>query len=64
MLLFAAGRGELCTVAQIIGGGFSAGEGKLKVTPGWRARRAAHFLSALGMKLRTVAASGAQARLL
>lgn len=34
MLLFAAGRGELCTVAQIIGGGFSAGEGKLKVTPG------------------------------
>lgn len=55
-------REALCTVAQIIGGGFSAGEGKLKVTPGWRARRVAHFLSALGPKLRTAAASVAQAR--
>lgn len=61
MPLFAAGREELCTLAQIIGGGFSAGEGQLKATPGWRARRVAHFLSALGLKLRTVAASGAQA---
>lgn len=61
MPLFAAGREELCTLAQIIGGGFSAGEGQLKATPGWRARRVAHFLSALGLKLRTDAASGAQA---
>lgn len=52
MPLFAAGREELCTAAQIIGGGFSAGEGKLKVTPGWRARRDAHFLSALGLQER------------
>lgn len=27
---------SVCAVAQIIGGGFSAGEGKLKVTPGWK----------------------------
>lgn len=60
MPLFAAGRVELCTVAQIMGGGFSAGGGKRKVTPGWRARRAAHFLSALGLKLQTVEASRAQ----
>lgn len=37
----------MCSVAQIIGGGFSAGEGKLKVTPGWKARHEAVFLSAL-----------------
>lgn len=39
MPLFAAGRVALCATAQIMGGGSSAGEGKLKVTPGWRARR-------------------------
>lgn len=58
MPLFAA----LCGAAQITGGGCSAGEGKLKVTPGWRARRGARFLSAL--TLPTVPASGAGARAL
>lgn len=33
----------VCAVAQIIGGGFSAGEGKLRLTPGRRARRDASF---------------------
>ena len=40
----------MCAAAQIIGGGFSAGEGKLKVTPGWKARHDAFFLSALLLK--------------
>lgn len=61
MPLFAAGRGALCGTAQIMGGGFSAGESKLKVTPGRRARRVARFLSALGLKLPTVTASRRQA---
>ncbi len=47
----------MCAVAQIIGGGFSAGEGKLKVTPGWKARRDAFFLSALQLKLQTLYSS-------
>lgn len=33
----------VCALAQIIGGGFSAGEGKLRLTPGRRARRDASF---------------------
>lgn len=61
MPLFAAGRGALCGTAQIMGGGFSAGEGKLKVTPGRRARRDARFLPALGLKPPTVTAPGRQA---
>lgn len=44
----------MCAVAQIIGGGFSAGEGKPKVTPGWKARHDAFFLSALQLKLQTL----------
>lgn len=52
MSLFVAGREAVCAVAQIIGGGFSAGEGKLKVTPGWEARHDASFLSALQLKNR------------
>lgn len=40
----------MCTVAQIIGGGFSAGENKLNVTPGWGSRSEAVFLSALHLK--------------
>lgn len=47
----------MCAVAQIIGGGFSAGEGKLKVTPGWKARHDAVFLSALQLKLQTLYSS-------
>lgn len=50
MSLFVAGREAVCAVAQIIGGGFSAGEGKLKVTPGWKARHDAFFLSAFQLK--------------
>lgn len=50
MSLFVAGREAVCAVAQIIGGGFSAGEGKLKVTPGWKARHDAFLLSALQLK--------------
>lgn len=57
MSLFVAGRRAVCAVAQIIGGGFSAGEGKLKVTPGWRARHDAFFLSALQLKLQTLYSS-------
>ncbi len=57
MSLFVAGRKALCAVAQIIGGGFSAGEGKLKVTPGWKARHDAFFLSALQLKLQTLYSS-------
>lgn len=52
MPLFAAGRIAPCTAAQIMGGGSSAGGGKLRVTPGWRARRDARFLSALGWSCR------------
>lgn len=63
MSLFVAGRKEVCAVAQIIGGGFAAGEGKLKVTPGWKARHDAFFLSALQLKLQTLYSStAAQAR--
>lgn len=40
----------MCSVAQIIGGTFSAGVGKLKVTPGWKTRHEAVFLSALHRK--------------
>lgn len=43
----------MCALAQIIGGGFSAGEGKLKATPGWGSRHDASFLSALRLKLQT-----------
>lgn len=61
MPLFAAGRVALCAAAQIMGGGSSAGEGKLKVTPGWRARRGARFLSALGWSCRPLRLLGARA---
>lgn len=50
MSLFVAGRKAVCAVAQIIGRGFSAGEGKLRLTPGRRARRDASFLSAPRLK--------------
>lgn len=57
MSLFGAERGAGCTVAQIIGERFSAGESKLKVTPGWKARREPVFLSALHLKLQTLYSS-------
>lgn len=57
MSLFVAGRKAVCVVAQIIGGGFSAGEGKPRLTPGWRARHDAFFLSALQLKLQTLYSS-------
>lgn len=63
MSLFVAGRKAVCAIAQIIGGGFSAGEDKLKVTPGWKARHDAVFLSALQLKLQTLYGStGARVR--
>lgn len=63
MSLFVAGRKAVCAIAQIIGGGFSAGEGKLKVTPGWKARHDAVFPSALQLKLHILYSStGAQVR--
>lgn len=64
MSLFVAGREAGCALAQIIGGGYSAGEGKLKVTPGWKARHDAFFLSALQLKTTepSTVSTGAQVR--
>lgn len=57
MSLFVAGRKAVCVVAQIIGGRLSAGEGKLRLTPGRSARHDASFLSALQLKLQTLYSS-------
>lgn len=55
--LFVGGSEGGRAVAQIIGGGFAAGEGKLKVTPGLKARHDAFFLSALQLKLQSLYSS-------
>lgn len=60
MSLFVAGRKAACAVAQIIGGGFAAGESKLKVTPGWNTRHDAFFLSALELKLQALSSTRAR----